>query len=145
MVSIDSIKESIEDGSVEKIVTARRITLTLSATPNLERILNRLDENAKSCTRFAYRIGERVFIGATPERLIRKDGDLIATEALAGTESSEEAHADRVLFERKKDREEHQFVVQAIQEQLLPLCDELQIPEEPQILRRSTLQAEDDS
>ncbi len=88
-------------GRAEKIVVARRTTLR-----------GRFDDAAivqalpRSATRFAFRRGGATFLGATPERLLRKIGLEVVTEAIAGTSASG-SFGD-------KDRAEHAPVVHAI-------------------------------
>ena len=133
--SVDSIKAEIFSGQVEKIVTARRVTLELSDVPQLPLILTRLASSAPRCTRFSFRIGSRVFLAATPERLIRKRGLLVRTEALAGSVSVAAIDAESKLLGSAKDRQEHEFVVGAIRSALEPLCSELKADEIPQVRR----------
>ena len=46
-------------GRIQKVALARRVTLTLSAAPQVGAVLARLRQLAPSATRFAFRIGER--------------------------------------------------------------------------------------
>ena len=71
--------------------------------------------------------GKATFLGATPERLIERQGDRIKTEALAGTAPSEGAD----LLRSAKHRAEHQLVVAEIERRLRPLCAELSVAIEP--------------
>ena len=128
-----TIQERIEQGKAEKIVAARRITVQLSREPSVADVLGRLDSLAPSCTHFSLRLGSKIFLGATPELLIEKNGLRIATEALAGSIARDHSEAGAELLCSSKDRAEHAFVVQAIAEQLKPWCQELSIPSEPNL------------
>jgi salicylate biosynthesis isochorismate synthase len=120
-------------GRVQKVALARRVTLTLSAAPNVGDVLGRLRSSAPRLTRFAFRIGERTFVGATPECLIKRSGLEVETEALAGTTAKTGADAAARLLSSQKDLDEHRYVVQALESALGPLCNELEVAAAPVI------------
>jgi menaquinone-specific isochorismate synthase len=75
------------------------------------------------------------FIGASPERLYRRDGRSVESEAVAGTRprgvSSEDDDGLRDdLLHSAKDLSEHSYVRTGIQESLAPLCEELQMDQD---------------
>ena len=113
--------EAIAAGDLSKVVVARR--LTVDHSPDLSRFLATLRHRYMSCATFAFRFGDAVFCGATPERLVRLDGVSISTAAIAGTaprganESQDEVIADRLRHD-PKELEEHRFVVEDIQRRL---------------------------
>lgn len=132
---IAGIKREIDLGRAEKIVAARRVTLELSGPPALEPVLLRLREQAPLCTRFAIRLHERIFFGASPERLLRKRGNQVDTEALAGSIDAALPDAAQLLLASEKDRSEHEYVVRAIQSALSLACDEIALPDAPEVRR----------
>lgn len=137
---VESIRSSIRSGVVDKVVTARRVTLKLSTVPRLSTVLTRLEKDAPNCTRFAFRIGSRTFVSATPELLVERHGLSVRTEALAGTwalgpGSDTEEQAARLLQSSQKDQSEHSYVVQAIAAALSPLASHLDVPPTPGIRR----------
>jgi len=98
------------------------------------------------CTNFFFSFpNSGIFFGATPERLIRKIGHQIKTEALAGTiDRGRNMEEDRLLaetlFDSHKEREEHRFVIEQIKGRLETIIPELDIPYEPQILKLRNVQ-----
>jgi isochorismate synthase len=98
-----------------------------------------MNESAPLCARFCLRVGRKTFIGATPERLVLRNGRNLTTEALAGSVSASDPNAERKLLDSKKDRREHALVVAAIQDVLAPLCNELHIPEAPEVRRLESI------
>lgn len=127
---IEAIRHKIADGECKKIVSAHQTLLSLSRTPTLGVVLANLSESHPSTTRFAFDFGDGVFIGATPERLIAKDGAVVRTEALAGTIAKDAADgvgldAAASLIGSAKDQGEHSWVLEAITAALGPWCDEL--------------------
>ena len=72
------------------------------------------------------------FLGASPERLFNREGNVIVSEAVAGTRprglSSEDDEGLREdLLHSAKDLSEHTYVRNGIGEALAPLCEELEI------------------
>lgn len=133
------IKHEIGQGTVQKIVAARRVTLQLKTAPRAADILERMNETSPLCARFCLRVGKKTFIGATPEHLVRRSGKLIETEALAGSISATAREADTALLKSDKDRREHAYVVEAISASLRPLCSEIQVPDEPEVRRLQSI------
>ena len=119
------IQEEIAQGHAQKIVAARRLSLSLDGALSPAALHARLRLDAPESTRFAFRIGSSTFLGATPEQLIRKRGLEISTEAVAGSISADDATAATRLLESEKDIREHEFVVSEILRLLGPLTSEL--------------------
>jgi salicylate biosynthesis isochorismate synthase len=131
---VDDIRAAISRGEVEKIVAARRCTVELCDVIDEIAVLARLDELYPDCFRYGFRRGLASFVGASPERLILKQGAHIETQALAGSIGANGgAAAETELFRSGKDLREHQFVVRAIVDQLAPLCSEIEAPRRPEI------------
>ena len=78
--------------------------------------------------------GERgaTFVGATPEILCRIDGDLVRTEALAG---SADPASGVALLSSRKDLREHRWVVDHIVRALSTVADSVQRKPEPGLRR----------
>lgn len=131
--AVAAIVDGIHAGRFEKVVAARRAVLELEPHPDPRTLLARLSEQAPGCTRFAFRVGARTFLGATPERLIDKRGRAIRTEALAGSIRAGDPHQASLLQSSQKDLGEHQLVVREIVSCLAPLCGQLEYPDTPEI------------
>lgn len=132
---LGGIKELLRQGTVRKVVAARRVTVQLSREPALAEVVQRFDAIAPVCTHFALRLGEKTFLGATPELLVEKCGPLLRTEALAGSISRDHPDAEAALRESAKDQAEHAFVVDAIRAQLSEICDQIEVPDRPEVQR----------
>jgi isochorismate synthase len=124
--------DAIEHGDASKIVLARSARLTLAQTARTTSLARTLT-SAEGSYRFVARRSEMIFAGATPERLVEKRGDLVRTEAVAGTAPAE--HHDTPLEEREKDRREHLAVVLAIDEALVPLVQAMEHADAPVVRR----------
>lgn len=131
--AVEAIVANIRTGRFEKVVAARRALLELDPPPDPRTLLMRLSEQAPGCTRFAFRVGARTFLGATPERLIDKRGLRIETEALAGSIRAGSPEQASLLQNSHKDLDEHRFVVREIVGCLAGLCGALRYPDQPEI------------
>jgi menaquinone-specific isochorismate synthase len=122
---VTAIQDEISGGRAQKIVAARRVSLTLDRELLPEVVQSRLRDDAPESTRFAFRVGGTTFLGATPEQLVQKRGIELCTEAVAGSVSADDAASAKRLLESDKDIREHEFVVSEILRLLAPLTTEL--------------------
>jgi isochorismate synthase len=136
-VHIEKIREAIASERFLKIVAARRCDISMSHAPSDLDVLHRLMSEAK-CVHYAFRRTESTFVGASPELLFLKSGRELRTQALAGTARSGarvRALQPAQLLDSSKDRSEHEFVVAAIRNALAPLCDEVIVAGQPEVLK----------
>ncbi|MEO7034852.1 MAG: isochorismate synthase [Polyangiaceae bacterium] len=136
---VAQIQSEIAHGHAQKIVAARRLSLTLDRALSPAAVHARLREDAPESTRFAFRRGNSTFLGATPEQLIRKRGLEISTEAVAGSISADDTTAAARLLESDKDIREHEFVVREILHLLEPLTSELSAAARREVHRLRTV------
>ena len=122
---------------LSKVVLARTLRLEFDAPISIEQVLSRLRVRYPECFTFMFDLpGSGTFVGATPERLLRIDDDVIYTEALAGTISRGVAPGDdqaqgKALLKDPKEQSEHAYVAEFIRKRLEPITSELKIPSEP--------------
>jgi isochorismate synthase len=123
---IARILAAIDAGEVEKVVAARHSQVGFAQPIAAAAVLARLRAQAPQSFRFALRRGASTFLGASPERLLRKHQRTVETEALAGTLARRPAPLPELaaqLLGSDKDRREHALVVRAICDRLAPLCE----------------------
>jgi len=135
---------AIRAGDLRKVVLAREIRLRSERAFDIDVALDRLAGAYPTCSVFAISQGERTFLGATPERLVRfADGEL-RTACLAGSErrgatAEEDRQLGEALLLNAKNRAEHAVVVHALRESLAGICDELIMPDAPELLSVSNV------
>ena len=137
--------DEILAGQMEKVVVARDAHIRARMTIDPVAWLNALRERFPTCTLFAVGEGDAVFLGATPERLVRVSGETVTTAALAGTAPRGAAQAaDRALGEALricvKNGDEHAIVVRFIKSALMACCDDVEVDSEPRLLKTRTVQ-----
>ncbi|MGD0809352.1 MAG: isochorismate synthase [Acidimicrobiales bacterium] len=122
-------------GSLAKVVLARQVEVLANRPFVLPETLARLASLYPSCTVFHV----EGFIGASPEVLVRRIGAQILSHPLAGTVArSGDPATDEALLAAlmgsRKDRHEHQLVVDAIAAKLQPFCASLDVPKAPTVM-----------
>jgi len=122
-------------GSLAKVVLARQVEVLANRPFVLPETLARLASLYPSCTVFHV----EGFIGASPEVLVRRMGAEILSHPLAGTvaRSGDPATDEALLaalMASRKDRHEHQLVVDAIAAKLRPFCTSLDVPKAPTVM-----------
>lgn len=144
--SVELALDQMRASELEKVVLARRIALRAGKPIPVWPVMRRLRDAATECFHFAFRMSaERVFVGASPERLFRLQGRAIETDCIAGTtERGADASADReladALLASAKDRLEHYYVLEDNLRRLGDLCTSMNADTTPRIIKLSTLQ-----
>jgi isochorismate synthase len=118
-----SLVEDMREDDLEKVVLARECRVRGRRPFHPSRVLDRLRADYPGCFVFAVARGQRCFLGASPERLVRlRDGAVSATclagSIARGATPEEDAQLGAALLASAKDRAEHAIVVRA-------LCDAL--------------------
>lgn len=111
---VHRVLSAMQQGPLEKVVLARQVTFEFDDTPSIPTILDNLNLLSPETTRFAFRRGRSVFLGATPERLILRLGSELRTEAVAGSVRAQDTDGATQLMESEKERHEHDLVVREV-------------------------------
>jgi menaquinone-specific isochorismate synthase len=121
------------EGRLGKVVLARRAEIGFDGDLDATSLLETLQAATPGCFHFYSEPEEGVaFLGASPERLFRRNGRSVVSEAVAGTRPRGVSSADdeglrEDLLHSMKDRSEHSYVRTGIKETLAPLCEEFEI------------------
>lgn len=138
--------EKIENNLLEKVVVARKTKLLTDQKLDAYALLTELQAQAQRATVFSFQLTpEACFIGATPEKLYRREGVKIQTDAVAGTRPrGETPEEDRLLskelLENPKEQREFAFVKQFIQTALEPLCTNMEWNDEDSVMQMPDVQ-----
>lgn len=133
---------AIGRGELTKVVLARRIDVTLDRVPDLAALLRRWRSLEPSGTLFSMPSPEGQFIGASPELLVERTGQHVRSRPLAGTTDrfpDASSPLPSELLESAKDTEEHRLVVDAISNALTPWCNDLTVPDRPELVHLHNL------
>ena len=144
--NIESALAILETGEVDKVVLGRSTFLSFDTTPNVFLLLRRLKEIEPFAYHFYIQL-ERgyAFMGATPERLYKRQHNLIQSEAVAGTcprgvTVEEDKALGEMLLRSEKEYREHIMVRDDIKSILEKHCQYLEISDTLQLLKQSKVQ-----
>ena len=141
---VTSALAEIAAGRLGKVVLARAIAMGAEREIDPAAVLRTLAETAGDCFCFLIDRGETAFVGASPERLLRVQGDRVLADCIAGTAPrGRDPALDRVLARElaasEKERREHRHVVDWVQAVLERHCTSVETGEQPEVLSLATL------
>ncbi len=122
-----AISQNFTDGKSKKIVASRELEFLSQSPFDLESILQNLLENNPNAFIFAYQKEQRIFLGASPEILVQKNGNQLLSYALAGTFPKTMENAAEKLLTDPKNLLEHEIVVQKIKKNLLEKAESVKV------------------
>ena len=139
--AVDVAVSRINLGELDKVVLARDIVAQLDEPLHIGSLLIRLNEAFPECWTFCV----DGLVGATPELLIRRDGEHVTSRVLAGTmrrsrDSDRDGQLAAELLGSDKDQEEHVYAVESVAAALATHCTDLKVPAQPFILRLANVQ-----
>jgi salicylate biosynthesis isochorismate synthase/menaquinone-specific isochorismate synthase len=143
--SVARAVEQIKGGALEKIVLARAVDVHGSREHDPAAILGVLREAFPSCSSFVVGRGDAAFVAASPELLVRREGQRASTLALAGStrrsaDPAVDDHLGEQLLRSAKDREEHAIVVNRIARALRTRSVWVTTAPEPQVVKMANIQ-----
>ena len=137
--------ERIRAGELDKVVLAREVRVHAPGPIDPAPVLGALRDVFPACFCFCVGTPELAFVGASPELLVRREGQRAQTVALAGTErrSADPAvddHLGEQLRQSPKNRNEHAIVARRIQGTLDPVSLWTAIADEPVLVKVQNVQ-----
>jgi salicylate biosynthesis isochorismate synthase/menaquinone-specific isochorismate synthase len=137
--------QRIRAGELEKIVLAREVEVHAPIPHDPAATVGLLREVFPSSFVFAVGRGEATFVGATPELLVRREGQRATTVALAGStrrsaDPAVDDHLGEALLRSEKDREENAIVARRIARALRPHAVWVAAAPEPVIVTVANIQ-----
>lgn len=125
----------IKAGLLDKVVLARDLWAYADDPVDPRALLRRLADRFPDCYAFAC----DGLVGATPELLVRREGDRVDSLVLAGSarrsnDPDEDARIGAALLDSRKDVEEHRHAVESVSSALSPLCTRVDVASRPSSL-----------
>jgi len=127
--------EIIRGGALDKVVLSREMRISADQDFNLRQVLDRLRDRFPTAIVFAV----DGFVGASPELLVSRHGEIVRAHPLAGTAARAadpvaDARLATELFESTKNRWEHLITIDWLLDGLLPFCSFVDAEPEPSIV-----------
>lgn len=136
---------AIDAGSLEKVVLGRTVRVHAPEALRAFDLVARLRDLYPECRVYGWQAGDAVFIGASPELLVAREGgrfrlNPLAGSARRGTDGEEDRLLGDALMASDKDRHEHAVVVEDVVGRLRPLVATIDHPARPILQRFATVQ-----
>jgi isochorismate synthase len=141
--------EQISAGELHKVVLGRCLDVVSRPPLVAAEVIDRLLATRPGRYVFSVPLQEPqapgpLLLGASPELLVRREGDLITCTPLAGSaprsaDPDEDRARSASLLASAKDLAEHAFVVEAIVHALKDVCVEVEAPAGPELLATDTV------
>jgi isochorismate synthase len=130
-----------EAGELEKVVLAREVRVTADVPLDPTAILGRLRRAYPGCHLFHV----DGFLGASPELLVARAGDVVRAQPMAGTaprggDPATDARLAAGLLSSSTYRHEHQITIDMVYDTLLPWCSYLDYEAEPSVVGVANVQ-----
>jgi isochorismate synthase len=143
--AVERAVERIRKGELEKVVLAREVRAHAAAPHDPAAVFGALRELFPACYCWCVGTPEAAFVGASPELLVRRDGQRAQTVALAGTtrrsaDPSVDDHLGEQLLQSTKDRAEQAIVARRIERTLDPVSLWVAAGEEPVLVKVHNVQ-----
>ncbi|RBW71332.1 isochorismate synthase [Bacillus taeanensis] len=145
MRTVEKTAKQIQEGIIEKLVLAREVRIHSEEVLSAESILFTLYHQQPQSYLFAFESENDCFLGASPERLVKREGDRFLSTCLAGSirrgvSKEEDIQLGESLLNDEKNRHEHQLVVDMIKEAMVAVCEEVYAPTEPILYKARDIQ-----
>lgn len=139
--AVTTIRDAVRAGNITKAVVARDIVVESSQPVDIHSLLHRLKTSFGS----SYRFSIDGFVGASPELLVERNGDHVASHPLAGTtprtgDPTVDERLAKELRASAKNQVEHRVVIDMVHDTLLPWCSYLDWQPEPDVVAVANVQ-----
>jgi menaquinone-specific isochorismate synthase len=146
MRMVGAALDELHAGGLAKVVLARRVCFETDRPVDALTLMHRMREESGRCYQFCGIHDAGVaFVGASPERLYRRRGRRVLSEAVAATRArGATAAADACLaaelMASPKERREHGLVADGVRAALAPLSVSVRCDPDPAVLKLARVQ-----
>ncbi len=132
---------AMQAGALAKVVLAREIVVATDRPVAADDVARRL--RASSPSALLYCVDG--LVGASPELLVSRTGDVVRSHPMAGTarrtgDPSVDTRLAASLLASTKDRAEHQITIDMVLDTVLPFCSYVDSEPEPQVVAAGAVQ-----
>jgi isochorismate synthase len=134
-------RDLVREGRLTKVVLARDVVIEAEHAIDVHAVLMRLRASFGSSHLYAV----DGFIGASPELLVARHGDVVRAHPLAGTtprtgDPTVDARLAAQLIASTKDQVEHRVTIEMVRDTLLPWCSYVDWEAEPSVVTVANVQ-----
>ena len=141
LAAVAAVRDAVRNGEITKAVIARDILVESSQPIAVNALLRRLKASFGS----SYRYSIDGLVGASPELLVARQGDVVTSHPLAGTaprtgNPTTDDQLAQQLRASAKNQIEHRVVIDMVHDTLLPWCSYLDWQAEPDVVAVANVQ-----
>ncbi|WP_175640691.1 isochorismate synthase [Metabacillus schmidteae] len=143
--AVQKATDNIKAIEMDKVVLAREVHLKFANKINPYQVINNLQQEQPTSYIFEFENGPQHFVGATPERLIKKKENEVLSTCLAGsikrgrTEQEDQVLGQQLLHD-DKNLLEHAIVVKMIKSAIESCCFDVFTPNSPALFKSKNIQ-----
>lgn len=139
--AVQTARDAVRSGAITKAVIARDVLVRSAQPIDVHATLLRL----RAAFGSSYRYSVNGLIGASPELLVSRIGDVVRSHPLAGTaprvgDPATDQRLAAELVASTKNQVEHRIVIETVHDTLLPWCSYLDWEPEPSIVQVANVQ-----
>ena len=139
--AVAEVTRRLRDGEASKVVLARAIDVITDRPVRPTTVLAPLRRAFPAAHLFSI----DGLLGASPELLVARDGEVVHAHPMAGTaprsgDADTDARLAATLFEASNTLAEHRFTIDMVHDTLLPWCSYLDEEAEPSIVAMANVQ-----
>ncbi|WP_372869323.1 isochorismate synthase, partial [Planomicrobium okeanokoites] len=143
--SIDKVTGVIKAKQADKVVIARVLRLDFDKSLSSSSALYQVSKEQPESFLFGLESEEQFFFGATPERLVKVEDRQALSTCLAGSTPrgktvEKDNELGNELLNDRKNRSEHQYVVDMISNVFSIHCSEQFVPKNPKLMKVRDIQ-----
>lgn len=139
--AVDAATQRIREGALAKVVLARELRIEADVAIDPTELYHRFAQRHPHAITFCV----DGFVGASPELLVSRVGEVVRAQPMAGTTArTGDPDADQrraaALLSSDKNRAEHQITIDVVHDSLLPFCSYLDVEPTPSVVAAGPVQ-----
>ncbi|MFJ7827162.1 isochorismate synthase MenF [Psychrobacillus sp. NPDC096623] len=143
--AVEDVTKRIRKDEVQKVVIARSLKLTFNDHFSPATAIYNASMEQPESYLFGLEKGEKIFVGATPERLVKVENNKAQSAGLAGSirrgkNSLEDKELGDSLLTDSKNLGEHKYVVEMIKKVFKQYCEDIKVPTRPKLMKIRDIQ-----
>ena len=143
--AVETVTGRIRNKEVSKVVIGRSLKLTFDEPFSSSTAIYNASMEQPESYLFGLEKGDKIFFGATPERLVKVENGKVQSAGLAGSvrrgkNSVEDKELGDSLLADSKNLGEHQYVVDMIRTVFNRYCESVKIPARPKLMKIRDIQ-----
>ena len=143
--AVENVTKRIRKDEVQKVVIARSLKLTFNDSFSPATAIYNASMEQPESYLFGLENEEKIFFGATPERLVKVENEKAQSAGLAGSirrgmNSLEDKELGDSLLSDSKNLGEHKYVVDMIKKVFVQYCEDIQVPTRPKLMKIRDIQ-----